>query len=97
MDRFFGLLFITGGLAELSLPDTLLVKSIILLIGVPTSIFLGKVLHRRSMDELLEIYVSEYMLEDYIEQGKKLMIREIAATIHIFIYCYNTRCSFYYV
>ena len=82
---FFTLLFIMRGLAELSLPDTLLVKSLILLIGVPTSIFLGKVLHRRSMDELLEIYVSEYMLEDYIEQGKKLMIREIIATV-IFLF-----------
>lgn len=82
---FFLVLIFMRGLAEVSFPDTWLVKFIVIVIGVPVSILIGKVLQRNSIDDLLEIYLSEYMLEDYIEEGKKMMIREIIVTIIILI------------
>lgn len=82
---FFMVLIFMRGLAEVSFPDTWLLKLIIIVIGIPVSILIGKELQRKSIDDLLEIYLSEYMLEDYIAEGKKMMIREIMISIIILV------------
>jgi hypothetical protein len=82
---FFVFLIFMRGLAEINLPDTWFLKLIIIAVGIPLSIQIGKVLQRKSIEDLREIYLSEYMLEDYIEEGKKMMIREVIVTTVILI------------
>lgn len=82
---FFGGTIAMRTLAEISLPDTWLVKLLIIVIGIPISIFIGKISQRRSIGDLREIYLYKYMLDDYLEQGKKLMMREIIFTLVILI------------
>lgn len=82
---YFGLLFTMRALAEITLPDTWIVKALFIGLGIPISIFIGKILQKKLIDYLTDIYLSEYMLDDYIQQGKKLMVREFVFAIVIFV------------
>jgi hypothetical protein len=64
-------------LAEFNLPDSLLVKSIPVIVGIPISIFIGRMVYRKSVQNMREIYPTKDMLEDYIAEGKSLMKKEI--------------------
>ncbi|WP_164216032.1 hypothetical protein [Virgibacillus sp. YIM 98842] len=65
------------GLAEFNLPVSLLVKSAVVIVGVPISIFIGRAVYRKSVQNMREIYPTKDMLEDYIVKGKSLMTKEI--------------------
>jgi len=82
---FFTFLVLMRGLAELSFGDSWFIKLILIIIGVPISIFIGKIIQRRSIEDLREIYLSDYTLEEYMNRGKNMMLKEMVLMIIILI------------
>lgn len=74
---YFVTIIFLSVLTEISLPNTLLVKSSLVIVGVPISIFTGRIIYRKAVNNVREIFPTKDMLEDYIAKGKSLMIKEI--------------------
>lgn len=74
---YFVTIIFLSVLTEISLPNTLLVKSSLVIVGVPISIFTGRIIYRKAVNNVREIFPTKDMLEDYIAEGKSLMKKEL--------------------
>ncbi|MBU8790684.1 hypothetical protein NSA56_18100 [Oceanobacillus caeni] len=78
MISFFATIILMRFLTDVSLPDfhPFLIL-IFILTGASISVYIGMIIQKKFMGDLIEIYPSEPMVEDFIDEGSTLFKREV--------------------